>query len=334
MLTNLQLAEFVSKAFKAKWVYWYGTYGLPCTKSLYSSKKNQYPSHYGSSRTTKYMKQISEGRWCADCIGLGKGFVWSNGQFETKPKYGSNGCPDKSADGMFSYAKSKGLSYGTISTIPEIPGLAVRMSGHVGYYIGGGYVIEERGFDYGCVKTKLKDRKWTDWYEFPGVTYVSEKPNDPQTTEPEPEPKPEPTDNSSVKVTNGNYYVRTGPSTSYSSVGVVRNGEYYPYLGVTKNGWYNIECDGRSLWVSAKCGKIVNEKSPEVVNAPIEPSKVYYTVASGSWNVRKGPSVLHKSLGIVKGGEKLEYLGETKNKWYKVKSSKYEGWISQKGVKK
>lgn len=319
MLTNLQLTEFVVKAFNAKWAYWYGTYGLPCTKSLYNSKKKQYPSHYGSSRTSKYMKQIEEGKWCADCIGLGKGFVWSNGQFETKPKYGTNGCPDKSADGMFAYAKSKKLNYGKISTIPEIPGIAVRMSGHVGYYIGGGYVIEERGFDYGCVKTKLKDRKWTDWYEFPGVTYVSQPAPDP-----EPKPDPEPIEGSYVKVTNGNYYMRTGPSTSYDPVGVVHNDEMFPYLGVTKNGWYNIEFDGKSLWVSSKCGKIVGKES----------SKVYYTVAKGTWNIRTGPSVLHKSLGVVKGGEALEYLGETKNDWYKVKNSKVEGWISHKGVKK
>ncbi len=31
-------------------------------------------------------------------------------------KYGSNGCPDKSASGMFSYCKSKGMDWGTIDT--------------------------------------------------------------------------------------------------------------------------------------------------------------------------------------------------------------------------
>ena len=75
------------------------------------------------------------------------------------------------ADGMFEYAKSKGLEWGTIDTIPEIPGIAVRYAGHVGIYIGNGEVIEERGFKYGCVKTKLKDRKWLHWYKIPTIKY-------------------------------------------------------------------------------------------------------------------------------------------------------------------
>lgn len=311
MLTNLQLTEFVIKALNAKWVYWYGTYGRLCTKSLYDSKKKQYPSHYGSDRTSKYNKHISEGRWCADCIGLGKGFVWSNGQFETKPKYATNGCPDKSADGMFSYAKSNKLKYGKISTLPEIPGLAVRMSGHVGYYIGGGYVVEERGFNYGCVKTKLSDRKWTDWYEFPGVTYVEAKDS---------EPKTEPITGSIVKVTNGNYYVRTGPSTSYKRVGIIRKGGSCPYLGVTKNGWYNIEYEGQSCWIYGKCGSIVT----------IEKVVIYVTVKSGNWHVREEATAKSKSLGFVKAGDKLESNGKRESGWVGVKYNGKDAWITEK----
>ena len=62
MLTNMQFHEFLLKAYAAKWVYWYGTYGKKCTKSLYDSKKRQYPDHYKSDRTQKYMQQINEGR--------------------------------------------------------------------------------------------------------------------------------------------------------------------------------------------------------------------------------------------------------------------------------
>lgn len=61
--------------------------------------------------------------------------------------------------------------------MPDIPGIAVFMSGHVGLYIGNGEVIEARGFAYGVVKTKLKDRKWKtaamlpeDMIEYIGVT--------------------------------------------------------------------------------------------------------------------------------------------------------------------
>lgn len=132
---------------------------------------------------TKYKKNISDKMVCADCIGLAKGFVWTNGGTGVKEaigtgqtiskKYASNGCPDKTADGMFAYAKAKNKNYGAIATIPEIPGLAVRKQGHVGYYIGNGEVVEAHSFAKGIIITKLKERGWTDWYEVPGIEYTT-----------------------------------------------------------------------------------------------------------------------------------------------------------------
>ena len=49
--------------------YWYGTCLYKCTESLRSSKSNQYPSHYGSSRTARYKEDIAARKVCADCIG-------------------------------------------------------------------------------------------------------------------------------------------------------------------------------------------------------------------------------------------------------------------------
>ena len=86
-------------------------------------------------------------------------------------KYGSNGCPDKGATGMFTYAKSRGMDWGVIDTLPEIVGLALYKSGHAGYYAGNGYAIEWKGFSYGCVKTKVAGRGWTHWYKLPFIDY-------------------------------------------------------------------------------------------------------------------------------------------------------------------
>ena len=60
---------------------------------------------------------------------------------------------------------------GPIGTIPEIPGLAVWKSGHIGVYIGGGEVIEAMGTNYGVVKTQLTDRNWTAWLKIPYIQY-------------------------------------------------------------------------------------------------------------------------------------------------------------------
>lgn len=63
-----------------------------------------------------------------------------------------------------------------IKTIPDVRGLAVWKSGHIGIYVGNGEVIEFRGVSYGCVKTKLSDpkRPWTHWGYIAGVDYADE----------------------------------------------------------------------------------------------------------------------------------------------------------------
>lgn len=68
---------------------------------------------------------------------------------------------------MLSWCKSKGCKNGKIATLPEVPGVLLFSSGHVGVYIGGGYAVEARGFNYGVVKTKVKDRSWTSWAYLP-----------------------------------------------------------------------------------------------------------------------------------------------------------------------
>ena len=82
-------------------------------------------------------------------------------------QYGSNGMPDVGADGMYYNAGRKG----SIETMPDMPGLAVWKSGHIGVYIGSGEVIEAMDTRYGVVKTKLQGRGWSHWLEVPGIKY-------------------------------------------------------------------------------------------------------------------------------------------------------------------
>lgn len=59
-------------------------------------------------------------------------------------KYDSNGCPDKGAATLFTYAKQKRMAWGMIDTLPEIVGLVLYKPGHGGYYAGGGCTVEFR----------------------------------------------------------------------------------------------------------------------------------------------------------------------------------------------
>ena len=86
-------------------------------------------------------------------------------------KYG-HGCPDKSANGLFKLCKKTG----PISTIPKTPGLVVWRSGHIGISLDGEYAIEARGFNYGVVKTRIKNRSWEKWGMLPAsiIDYVED----------------------------------------------------------------------------------------------------------------------------------------------------------------
>lgn len=178
-LTNEHFTAFCEKMLGQP--YWYGCCLYKAAGSLLSRKTNQYPSSYASSRTARYKQDITDRKVVADCIGGVKGYMWTDGGAGVlesigndktyASKYGSNGCPDKGANGMFTYAKSKGMDWGTIGTLPEIVGLALFKSGHIGYYAGSGYAIEWKGFSYGCVKTKVAGRGWTHWYKLPFLQY-------------------------------------------------------------------------------------------------------------------------------------------------------------------
>lgn len=168
--TNAQLVAY-AKAQLGK-PYWFGTFGQTATETLLEQKASQYPKMYTKSRIAKARKEHL-GQRVHDCMGLVKGFLWSKDE-GSSPRYKSS--EDWSADATFEKATEKG----PIATIPEIPGILVRYKGHVGIYIGGGKVIEARGFDYGVVSTRLEDRKWLHWYKHPLIEYAEEvKPEKP-----------------------------------------------------------------------------------------------------------------------------------------------------------
>lgn len=142
--------------------YWYGTFGQTATPALLAAKRRQYPRYYTAQDfPSQYGKRVH------DCVGLIKGYMWSDGP-DAKPVYLANNFPDVSANGLLSICVERG----DIKTIPEVVGVCVFMSGHVGVYIGGGYVIEARGHAYGVVKTRLAARPWRQWGKIPVLQYL------------------------------------------------------------------------------------------------------------------------------------------------------------------
>ena len=158
------LVTYVTHAWESGWGYVWGTYGSILTDSLFSYKLRQYPEGVGHYQT--FIQQHWLGRRTTDCVGLIKGYGWLDAETMTIG-YGTNDMPDFSANQMY-YAAS---ASGPIETMPDTPGLAVWHKGHIGVYIGDGYVVEAMGTKYGVVKTKLEGRGWTHWLQIEGINY-------------------------------------------------------------------------------------------------------------------------------------------------------------------
>lgn len=100
-------------------------------------------------------------------MGLIKGYSWLNDESH-EILYGTNGMPDITADQMYEAATEKG----ELSTIPEIPGLAVWKPGHIGIYIGNGEIIEARGTRNGVIQSSIYDGVFTHWLKIPYIHYL------------------------------------------------------------------------------------------------------------------------------------------------------------------
>ena len=158
------LVNYAIYAWESGWGYVWGTYGSVLTDSLFAYKLEQYPDGVGS--YADFIRANWLGGRTTDCVGLIKGYGWLNPDTMTI-EYGTNGMPDLGANQMYYNASVSG----TIDTMPDIPGLAVWHDGHIGVYIGDGYVIEAMNTKKGVVKTQLEGRGWTHWLQIEYINY-------------------------------------------------------------------------------------------------------------------------------------------------------------------
>ncbi len=167
------LAAYAIQAWENNWGYVWGTFGNVLTSSVFQYKLEQYPEGVGN--YADFIRENWLNHRTADCVGLIKGYGWydpDTGNID----YGSNGMPDLGADQMYRSAANMGTDYGPMSAMPEIEGLALWKSGHIGVYIGGGYAIEAMGTRYGVVKTEVAGRGWQGWCKLPYIEYPEDSP--------------------------------------------------------------------------------------------------------------------------------------------------------------
>lgn len=164
---NLDLVKWAEFAYENKWGYVWGSHGQVLTEKELIRLKGVFGSHVTDKEA--YIRSHWLGRRTSDCVGLIKGYGWYDEESGTI-KYGTNGMKDVTADGMFSAATEKG----TINTMPDIPGLAVWHQGHIGVYIGNGYVIHAANTYDGVIITPITSSGWTHWLKVPYMNYIEE----------------------------------------------------------------------------------------------------------------------------------------------------------------
>lgn len=314
--------------------YWYGTHGHKCTEDLLQRKRAQYPSHYGDSRMSTYRKHIAAGDSCADCVGAIKYAYWSDlgahGQ-----KYGSNGMPDVSADGLFRFAKEQGCDWGTIDTMPDRPGIAVRYAGHVGYYMGGGIVREWRGYKYGRVDTRLQGRKWTHWYELPFVDYG-------EADQPEAETPvsvgtlgsrllKQGRKGDDVRILQellmelGYALPKYGADGDYGSETIAAVKAFQKDNGLTADGMYGEKSHAALMGILAEREAQDDDGESEAV----EP--LFVEITGNTVNIREGAGTQHDIVTVVRKGTMCVWRATAANGWHAVIiPGGREGWVGPK----
>jgi len=118
-------------------------------------------------------------------------------------------------------------------------------------------------------------------------------------------------------VTASQLNVRSGPSTAYSIVHVLRQGDTVEVIGES-DGWYQIRLkDGRVGWSS---GQYLNLNSQSVARQA--------TVTASQLNVRSGPSTAYSIVHVLRQGETVEVIGESGG-WYQIRLKDGRvGWSS------
>ena len=155
--------------------YWWGTFGQTASAALMAQKREQYPEYY---KADDFESQF--GQRVHDCVGLIKGYLWSDTP-QSAPAYKAS--QDVAVSGLYLACKE----HGSMGTMPELPGVCVFMAnmGHVGVYVGDGYVVEATGHARGVVKTKLAGRGWALWGKPRWISYTdAATPLQPTTTTP------------------------------------------------------------------------------------------------------------------------------------------------------
>ncbi len=123
-----------------------------------------------------------------------------------------------------------------------------------------------------------------------------------------------------VEITASSLNVRSGPGTTYPSIGLLKKGKTATAVAETAD-WYKIEYKDGYGYISKTYAKVVTP-----------PAAGKTVTVTANLHVRSGPGKQYASLGILKKNSTVSVSGK-KNGWYTIQYNGKTGYISAKYTK-
>ena len=124
--------------------------------------------------------------------------------------------------------------------------------------------------------------------------------------------------------------LRSTPSTSGSKVATLSSGTKVDILE-SLDGWYRVEADGKTGYVSSEYVSLGQTQSPAAPPAAAQEPNPTGTVSASTLNVRSGPGASHNKVTALSSGTQVEIL-ETLDGWYRISANGKTGYVSAQYV--
>lgn len=177
-MTNIEFLEKLELAHSKPNLYATGAFGAPT--GVYNNNDRYYENTYknvGKKYADKIIK-APDGTFLFDCIGLGKGIVYS---WSANPemRYGGaiykyNDIPDFSIKSLPKYCEWVECDCVDYSRIQPGEWLRTTDNTHVAYYLGDGWIMEMTTSGDGVIRiVPISTRKWNGHGKLNYIEYVS-----------------------------------------------------------------------------------------------------------------------------------------------------------------
>lgn len=127
--------------------------------------------------------------------------------------------------------------------------------------------------------------------------------------------------------------VRTGPSTSYATIGKLNKGTRVEVISESA-GWSKINYNNKTAYVSSGYLKAVSTSTPDT--KPEDTTQQYKeikVVNTDGLNVRKGPSTSYESIGKIDKGTSVEVISESDG-WSKINYKNTTAYVATRYLDK